>query len=176
MVEIIGATRYAAENPTFPPYAVPTQPLSSPQLPANPTESQIRTLTDEKNLLKRDWDVVRGFRRGISKKICDALDLEFFESLQHARYNYLKVLPREHITNIKTKHCPLNVKKIAEQKAHCNRGWEYDENLRQSPKRLNEEQSSLQLDGVTISNDNKFSHYLRKLYRSGTFTDKTVIQ
>ena len=81
MVEIIGATCYAEDNLTLLPYIVPTQPLSSPSLPANPTESQIRTLTDEKNLLKRDWDVVRGFRRGVSKKIRDALDLEFFESL-----------------------------------------------------------------------------------------------
>ena len=45
-VEIIVATRYAAQNPTLPPYVVPTQPLSSPSLPANPTAEQIRTLTD----------------------------------------------------------------------------------------------------------------------------------
>ena len=61
-------------------------------LPANPIAAQKRTLTDENNLLKRDWDVVRGFCRGVSKNIQDALNLEFFESLQHARYNYLKVL------------------------------------------------------------------------------------
>ena len=92
MVEIIGATRYAAENPTLLPYVVPTQPLSSPLLPANPTAAHIRTLTDENNLLKRDWDMVRGFRRGVTKNIRNALDLEFLELLQHARYNYLKVL------------------------------------------------------------------------------------
>ena len=37
MVEIIGATRYTAENPIFPPYVVQTQPLSIPSLPPNPT-------------------------------------------------------------------------------------------------------------------------------------------
>ena len=78
MVEIIGATRYATDNPNFPPYVVPTQPLSIPSLPANPTAAQIRALTDENNLLKRDWAVVRGFRRGVSKNIRDALNLEFF--------------------------------------------------------------------------------------------------
>ena len=93
MVEIIGATCYAAENPIFSLYVVPTQPLSSPSLPANPTEDQIRTLMDEKKLLKRDWAMVRGFHRGVIKNIRDELDLEFFESLHHARYNYLKVLP-----------------------------------------------------------------------------------
>ena len=94
MVEIIGATRYAEENPTLPPYVVPAQPLRNPLLPANPTSAQIRTLADKNNLLKRDWDVVRGFHRGVINNIRDALDLEFFESLQHKSYNYLKVLHR----------------------------------------------------------------------------------
>ena len=31
------------------------------------------------------------------------------------------------------------------------------------------------LDNVTIDNDDKFIHYLRELYHSSTFTDKTVI-
>ena len=94
MVEIIGATRYAAENPTFPTYVRPTQPLRIPSLPANPTSAQIRTITDENNLIKREWAVVRVFLRGVIKNIRDALDLDFFESLQHARYNYMKFLPQ----------------------------------------------------------------------------------
>ena len=92
MVDIIGATRYAAENPTFLPYVVMTQPVSRPSLTSNPIAAQIRTLTDD--LLKRDWAVVRDFRRGVSENIRDTLDLEFFKLLQHARYNYLKVLPQ----------------------------------------------------------------------------------
>ena len=55
-------------------------------------------------------------------------------------------------------HCLLEVNEITELKAHYNKGWESDENLRQLPKRLNKEQASLQLDGVTIDNDDKFSH------------------
>ena len=176
MVEIIGTTRYTAENPTLSPYVVPIQPIRSPLLLANPTAAQIRTLADKNNLLKIDWEVVRGFRRGVSKKIRDTLDLEFFELLQYARYNYLKVLPQKYITNLKMKHSLINVNTIAELKAHYNRGWEYDENLIQSPKRLNKEQASLQLDGITINKDDKFSHYLRELYRSGTFTDETMIE
>ena len=48
MVEIIGATRYGAENTNFLLYVVPTQPLSSSSLPANPTAVHIRTFTDKK--------------------------------------------------------------------------------------------------------------------------------
>ena len=122
MVEIKGETRYAADNPTLPSYIFPTQPLSSPLLPANPTAAHIRTFTDENNLLKRYWAMVRGFCRGVIENIHNTLYLDFFELLQHARYNYLKVLPQEYITNLETKHCPLNVNEIVELKAHYSRG------------------------------------------------------
>ena len=108
----MGATRYAAENPTFPPYVVPTQPINIPPLPANPTAAHICTHTDKNNLLKGDWYVVRGFRRSVGENIRSALDLEFFKSLKHARYNYLKVLPREYILDLETNQCPLNVNEI----------------------------------------------------------------
>ena len=65
---------------------------------------------------------------------------------------------------------------IAELKAHYNRGRESYENLRRFPKRINKEKYSLQLDRVTIDKNDKFSHYLHKLYQSGTFTDETVIE
>ena len=68
------------------------------------------------------------------------------------------------------------MKKIVELKANYNREWESDENLRRFPKQFNEEQASLQLDNITINNDNKFSHYLHKLYRSSTFTDESMIE
>ena len=73
---------------------------------------------------------MRGFCRGVSDNIHHALDLEFFSLLQHSRYNYLKVLPQEYITNLETEHCQLDVNKIVELKTQYNRGWESDENVR----------------------------------------------
>ena len=137
---------------------------------------QICTLTDENNLLNRDWAVVRCFLTGVSENIRYTLDLDFFESLQHTRYNCLKVLPQEYITNLKTKHCPLDVNKIAELKTHYNRGLESNKNLRRLPKQLNKEEASIHIDGLTNNKDDKFSHYLRKLHQSGTFTDETAIK
>ena len=55
LVEIIGAARYAMDHPNLPAYyVVPVQPTNSPVLPQVPTADQIRQLTDESNLLKRD--------------------------------------------------------------------------------------------------------------------------
>ena len=83
-------------------------------------------------------EIKRGFRRGVSENIRDALDLEFFEYLHHERYNYLKVLPLEYITNSDTNHYLLDMNEIVELEAHYKRGWESDENLIRFPKRLNE--------------------------------------
>ena len=99
--------------------ATSQQPIDTSQ----PNNSADMHTNGQKKILKRDWDVVRGFRRGVSLNIRNALDLEFFELLQHARYNYLKVLPREYITNLKTNHCPIDVNTIVELKAHYNKGW-----------------------------------------------------
>ena len=41
LVEIIGAQRYAQDNPGLPAYVPPAQPSNSPTLPNNPTATQI---------------------------------------------------------------------------------------------------------------------------------------
>ena len=61
MVDIIGATRYAADDPILLPFVVLTQPLSSPSLTANPTAAQIHTLTDKKKPPKERMGRGEGF-------------------------------------------------------------------------------------------------------------------
>ena len=78
--------------------------------------------------------MVRDFHRGFSKNIHDTLDLKFFELLQNAGYNYLKVLFQKYITNLKTKHFPLDVNEISELKEHYNRWWGSDEKPIKLPK------------------------------------------
>ena len=64
LAEIVEAARYAADHPLLPAYIAPVQPATLPVLPPNPTAAQIRQLTDKNNLLKQDWTMVQGFRRG----------------------------------------------------------------------------------------------------------------
>ena len=51
------------------------QPITTKQ-PASREDTHTH---GKKNILKRAWDVVRGFCRGVSEKIRNALDLEFLE-------------------------------------------------------------------------------------------------
>ena len=176
LAEIIGAARYAADNPLLPAYVAPVQPANSPVMPAAPTAAQIRQLTDDNNLLKRDWAVVCGFRRGVGANMRDALDLEFYSALEHATYGYLNVTPREYIVNLETNHCPLDVTAIEELKDHYYRGKQPDERLSKFATRLDVEQARLAIDGIVIPNDDKFQHYLSEIYKSGIFTLEAITQ
>lgn len=124
---IIGAVRFAADNPLSPTFLQPAQPPNSPVLPANPTTAQIRAATDLNNLEKRDWAVVQGFCRGVGENIRNALDLEFCAALEHNTYEYLNVLPCQYIVHLETNFCPLDAQAIADLKSHYNRGIEQSE-------------------------------------------------
>ena len=50
LAEIIGAARYAIENPLLPGYVAPVQPANSPTLAGNATAAGIRHATDANNL------------------------------------------------------------------------------------------------------------------------------
>ena len=175
--EIIGAARYDADNPNLPNYVAPVQPANTPVLPgANPTTAQIRHLSDANNLLKKDWAVLCGFRRGVGHNMRDALDLEFYSALEHDTYGYLHVSPRDYIVNLETNHCPLDVTAIDDLKANYNRGKEADERLSKFATRLDQEQDRLAVDGIIIANDDKFRHYLSEIYKSGIFSIEAITQ
>ena len=120
--EIIGVARFATDNPDLPAYVESTQPPNTPNLPGNPTAAQMRSAINSNNVLKRDWAVVCGFRRGVGDNIRDALDLEFYSALEHETYGYLRVLPRESATNLEDNHCPLNITAVNELKAITTEG------------------------------------------------------
>ena len=178
LVMIMGAPRYAAENPDLPPYVEPVHPPSNPTetLTGNPSATIVRNAIAANNLLRRDWSVVRGFRRGVNENIMDALDLEFFQGLRHSTYKFMKVLPRQFFTNLETKFCPLDVNARAKLKKRYFRGWDQGEQLVRFPLRLDEEQASLALDGIAIDDEDKYESYLREIYKSRVFSNEVVTE
>ena len=82
---IIGAARLAADYPALEAYVQPDQPDNDPNagLGARPSMDDIRDAKTANDMLKRDWDVLSGFRRGMGKNIRDALDTEYYEDLDH---------------------------------------------------------------------------------------------
>ena len=141
LADIIGAARYALDGPLMPAYAAPVQPANTPTCTNNnPSAAQIKAATDTNNLEKRDWAVVCGYRRAVGKNIRDALDLEFYSGLEHETYEYLNILPRQHIEHLEQHYCPLDVVAIDNIKNHALRGWErsINERLRKCVTRLDQ--------------------------------------
>ena len=174
--EIIGAARFALENPMLPAYVTPVQPANSPAIAGNASAVALRHATDANNLLKRDWAVTCGFRRGVGANMRDALDLEFYSALEHDTYEYLNVDPRDYIDHLETNHCPLDVTAINELKAHYYRGNESNERLSKFATRLDQEQTRLAADGIIIPETDKFQHYLSEIYKSGVFSVEAITQ
>lgn len=176
---IIGATRLAADHPTLPAFTFPPRPDMAPNIPNNATAHQIRHLSDQNNLAKRDYAVVTGFCRGASELIRNALDVEYYEDLEHARYGYDEVKPREYIEHLEDEHCPLDEQAKKSARKHYFRGWERTreprpEGLNKFGKRLDEEQEALDRDGIVVSDADKAEHYLVQVYESGVFPAATI--
>ena len=106
----------------------------------------------------------------------NALDLEFFQGLRPLTYKYVKVLQRAFFVNLKTKLCPLDVNAKAQLKKLYFRGWEQGEKLVWFPLRLDEEQYSLAINGITIEDDEKYESYLREIYKSRGFSNEVITE
>ena len=109
-------------------YVASIQPPNSSVVAAGASTATIRAATDANNILKTNWAVVQGFRRGIGDSIRDALDLEFYSVLEHRTYEYINVLPHKYIEHLELRHCPLDDAAIQELKNNYYRGWEQSNN------------------------------------------------
>ena len=88
----------------------------------------------------------------------------------------MNVLPRQYIVHLETNFCPLDAQAIADLKSNYNRGMEQNEQLLKFGTRLDQEQDNLAVDGVIITNDDKFNHYLTEIYNGGIFSTEAITQ
>ena len=84
------------------------------------------------------------------------------------------MFPCQYIVHLKTNFCPLDAQAMSDLKDHYNRGVEPNKQLPKFSNRLDQEQDNLTVDGIVISNDDKFNHYFPKIYNSVIFSTKTL--
>ena len=163
---IIGAARLAADYPSLEAYVQPDQPDNDPNagLGARPLADDIRDAKTANDTLKRDLDVLSGFRRVMGENISDALDAEYYEDLDHHVYGYDDVWPEDFFDEVNI-HVPLDEPAIKEFREEYFRGWELSrkncpETIRKFKKRLDEQQRSLLQDGIEVTDTEKADHYL----------------
>ena len=95
------------------------------------------------------------------------------------QYGYDDVKPREYIEHVEEDHCPLDKQATKEAQSNYIIGWERNnkplpEGIKKFAKRLDEEQTALRRDGITISDTDKKDHYLVEVFQSGVFPAATI--
>ena len=101
--------------------------------------------------------------KGMSENIRDALDLEYYEDLEHVDHGYKNVKPTDYINHLETEHCRCDEQAVKDCREHFFRGWQRSsrssgtktENLIKFAKRLDKEQALLSRDEIVIANEEK---------------------
>ena len=108
------------ELPTFPPYVKPEPPPNTPDYDDNADEDERRGARAALDIKGRDYAVVQGFIRGFQDNIQDAVELELYQDLEHIRFGFDNVWPKEFLDEIKS-HCPFGVPAIKEVQTYLTR-------------------------------------------------------
>ena len=175
---VVGAVRYATDHPTLPAYTRPTEPGNNPALPGNASGLQIRIADGNHERRQKDWARVCGFVRGMGENVQDALDQRYWSGLDDQDYGFLNVWPEDYINHLVTRFCPLDSQAIDEVKEEYKRGWDNANGdlIAKFGDRLDQEQTAFTRDGVAISNDEKYRHYVKEMYKSGQFTQDMIME
>ena len=90
-----GAVRMGEEFPAFPPYVKPELPPNTPEYDDDADEDERREARAALDIERRDYAVVQGFIRGFQDNIQDAVESALFQDLEHIRFGFDNVWPKE---------------------------------------------------------------------------------
>jgi hypothetical protein len=177
LAEIIGAAKYAADNPTLEPYTPPVQPPNQhAEINDGGTAAQLKQLEIENDLALRDFAMVKGFRRAVNRNVMDAIDDTYFDQLEEDVYGYKRVLPREFVVELR-RWCFLTDLEIEAIKKHWSRGMQPGEHITKYAKRLTKEQKKLTEDKVCdIADSDKLHIYMLEMWKCGHFDRQTMME
>ena len=77
----------------------------------------------ENTELKERWARKKGFERGITDNILDALDERYYCALKHQCFGYRRVLPRAYFVHLETHWCKLDTATRKRMKADYLTPW-----------------------------------------------------
>jgi hypothetical protein len=116
-----------------------------------PTHTRKRK-EEEWERLRTCWYIQKGFLKGVTANLRDAIDEQFYSQLKHRRTAYRNTTPFQLLEHLKDRH----------------------EHLTAFGKRLEDDQTTLVRSDITISGEDKLQFYLEQMYDSNMF-DKAEI-
>ena len=176
LAEILGVAEYDHQT-GISTYVEETEPDSY-----NPTVTDA-TPTHTRKRLEEDWDRIRtcwhirkGFLKGVTANLRDALDEQFYSQLKHRHSAYRNTTPYQILNHLDTVWCPLDVQAKKKLKDAYFAKWDSIEHLTAFGKRLDDDQTSLVRSDITISDEDKLQFYLEQMYDSNIFDKAEMME
>jgi hypothetical protein len=131
---------------------------------ATPTHTQ-KCLEEEWERTQTCYYIWKGFLKGVTVNMRDALDKQFYLQLKHCHLAYHNITPFQLLELLNTIWCFLNVQSKKKLKdAYCFAKWDSHEHLTTFGKRLDNNQNALIWSDITISDKDKLQFYLEQIY------------
>jgi hypothetical protein len=133
-----------------------------------PTHTRKRK-EEEWERIRTCWYIRKGFLKGVTANLRDAIDEQFYSQLKHRHTAYRNTTPFQLLEHLNSTWCPLDVQAKKKLKDAYFTQWDRHEHLTAFGKRLDDDQTTLVRSDITISDEDKLQFYLEQMYESNTF-------
>ena len=176
LAEILGAVEYDHQT-GIDTYVEETEPDSYDPEITNATPTHMRKcLEEEWDHVRTCWYICKGFLKGVTANLREALDKQFYSQLKHRHSAYRNTTPYQILDHLDTVWCPLNVQAKKKLKDAYFAKWDEHEHLTAFGKRLDNDQTSLVRSDITISDEDKLQFYLEQMYDSNIFNKAEMME
>jgi len=125
---------------------------------------------------RESWFIRKGFLRGVTMNMRDALDEQYYSQLKHVNTAYRNTKPIQILEHLNTRWCPLDIqaRKILKKEFYAD--WDSSKtHLTAFGMKLDKEQSRLDRLGIVISDEDKLHFYLEQIYVLNCFAKTEMV-
>jgi hypothetical protein len=175
LAEIIGDIEYT--RLTNLDWAQEREPTNyNPEITAATATHTRKRLEEEWEEKRELWFTWKGFLRGVTMNMRDALNKQYYSQLKHINTAYRNTMPIQILEHLDTRWCPLDVRARKLLKADFFADWNSTVmHLTAFGMKLEKEQARINRLGVVISNEDKLQFYMEQIYASNCFDKKEMV-
>ena len=172
LAEIIGPAEYT--HLTNLNWAQETEPAAhDPAIQATTAVHTRKRMEEEWEEKRESWFIRKGFRRGATMNMRDALDEQYYSQLKNINTAYRNTTPIQILEHLDTRWCPLDVRARKLLKAEFHTDWDNTVmHITAFGMKLDKEQARIDRLGVVISDEDKLQFYMEQIYESNCFDKK----
>jgi hypothetical protein len=140
-----------------------------------PTHTQ-KCKEEEWECMQTCWYICKGFLKGATANLCDAINEQFYSQLKYPHTTYHNTTPFQNLNHLNSTWCPLDFQAKKKLKEAYLSKWDSHEHLTTFRKHLNDDQTSLVQSDITISDKDKLLFYLEQIYNSNIFDKAKMME